>query len=73
MELRWEIRADFTAGDYLEAGEHQGRLEQVLAKVREEYPQARLDIRVRRERATHPRAEAPKVRHFPRLNQYVDA
>ena len=73
MDLRWEIRADFRADDYLEAGEHQSRLEDVLATIRETYPHASLDIRVRRERATHPRADAPKVRHFPRLNQYVES
>jgi hypothetical protein len=73
MQLRWEITADFSAGDYLEAGEHQGRLESVLASVRQQYPGANLAIRVRRERAPQPRADSPKVRHFPRLNTYVES
>jgi len=71
VRLRVTITIDIDAEDYLEAAEHQKKLEVYLASVRDEYPSAGISVRERR----GPRAEEPRpprlVRvHSGKLNAY---
>lgn len=49
--LRAELVIDFDATDFVEAGSYQQRLAEVLAGLRQQYPDARLSIRERRLKA----------------------
>ncbi len=50
MRLRAQITLEFDAADYVDAAEHQRLLEQHLGQINQNYPNARLAIRERRER-----------------------
>jgi hypothetical protein len=54
------LTIDIDAADYLEAGEHQKRLESCLEPVKEAYPGAVIAVVERRER----RAAAPREPHY---------
>jgi hypothetical protein len=60
IRLRVTISVDVEATDFLEAAEHQKRLQTYLSSLRNEYPEASLAVRDRRapraERARPPRA-----------------
>lgn len=48
LRLRAEITIDLDAADFLEAAEHQRRIEQLIESVRREYNQATFAFRPRR-------------------------
>ena len=48
IKLRADICIDIDASDYLDAGEHQRRLERLTNAIRQEYPQMLIQIRQRR-------------------------
>jgi hypothetical protein len=50
MKLHGQISIELEVGDFVEAAEHQRRLEALLAQVRATYPDAVLVMRERRER-----------------------
>jgi len=50
MKLCGQISIELTVGDFVEAADHQRRLEQLLATIRASYPEATLAMRERRER-----------------------
>ena len=50
MKLCGQISVELTVGDYVEAADHQKRLEEILRQVRAAYPDATLSMRERRER-----------------------
>lgn len=54
MKLCGQISVELTVGDYVEAADHQKRLEDLLRLVRDSYPEATLAMRERRQ----PRAMA---------------
>jgi hypothetical protein len=60
IRLRVTISVDVEATDFLEAAEHQKRLQTYLSSLRDEYPEAALSVRDRRaprvERSRPPRA-----------------
>lgn len=58
MKLRGQISIELNVGDYVEAAEHQRRLEALLAQVRAVYPGAKLQMRERRERRPTPAVRA---------------
>jgi hypothetical protein len=65
MKLRAQIVIDIDAANYLEAAEHERKLELLLKEVRTCYATAQLQIRERRERNAHPEEQeaqlAPRV------------
>ncbi|MCX7585861.1 hypothetical protein, partial [Phenylobacterium sp. 58.2.17] len=58
MKLWGQISIELNVGDYVEAAEHQRRLEAILAQARATYPQATLAMRERRERRPTPAVRA---------------
>lgn len=52
MKLCGQISVELNVGDYVEAADHQKRLEEILRQVRAAYPGATLAMRERRERKT---------------------
>jgi len=50
MKLRAQINIELSAGGYADAAAHQQLLEQLLAGIRQSYPEATLLLRERRER-----------------------
>lgn len=50
MKLCGQISVELVVGDYVEAADHQRRLEDILKAVRDVYPGATLALRERRER-----------------------
>jgi hypothetical protein len=50
MKLCGQISVELNVGDYVEAADHQKRLEDILRQVRAAYPEATLSMRERRER-----------------------
>ncbi len=75
LRLRAEITIDLDAADFLEAAEHQRRIESLIAAVKAEYSQANFAFRPRRgprskkkQTATSPTGE---IRHYTgRLHAY---
>jgi hypothetical protein len=63
MKLCGQISVELNVGDYVEAADHQKRLEDILRQVRTAYPDATLSMRERRERKVLAltRAAAPVV------------
>jgi len=61
MKLTGRISIDLEVESFIEAGQHEERLEALLALVRERYPQANLVLAERRGRRdfTLPSVEAP--------------
>lgn len=58
MKLWGQISVELNVDDYVQAAEHQRRLEALLAQVRAVYPEARLAMRERRERRPTPAVRA---------------
>ena len=59
MKLCGQISIDLNVGDFVEAAEHQKRLEALLQQIRETYPNAMLVMRERRERKSFGLTRAP--------------
>lgn len=74
MKLRAEIVIEIEADDFVVAADHQRRVEAILGQVREDYPQAAMMLRERKERtaARRFRPEQPTRERTGRLNQYLD-
>ena len=50
MKLSGQISIELTVDDFVEAADHQRRLESLLQLIRDSYPEATLAMRERRER-----------------------
>jgi hypothetical protein len=50
MKLCGQISVELDVGDYIEAADHQKRLETLLRQIRDVYPSATLAMRERRQR-----------------------
>jgi hypothetical protein len=59
MKLCGQISVELNVGDYVEAADHQKRLEDILRQVRAAYPEATLSMRERRERKVLALTRAP--------------
>jgi len=59
MKLCGQISVELNVGDYVEAADHQKRLEDILRQVRAAYPDATLSMRERRERKALALTRAP--------------
>ena len=74
MKLCGQISVELNVGDYIEAADHQKRLEDILKLVRAAYPEATLAMRERRQRKAVPLTRAaPKAASTGALNRYVDS
>jgi hypothetical protein len=60
MKLCGQISIELTVDDFIQAADHQRRLERLLADIRQTYPDARLAMRERRERRSLALAPAPR-------------
>jgi hypothetical protein len=73
MKLCGQISVELTVGDYVEAADHQKRLEDILRLVRDAYPDAKLAMRDRRQRKALPLARAePRPAATGALNRYLE-
>lgn len=60
MKLSGQISVELNVADYVEAADHQQRLEQILKQVRDIYPDATLAMRERRQPKAGPIARPPQ-------------
>jgi hypothetical protein len=73
MKLCGQISVELNVGDYVEAADHQKRLEDILRLVRDAYPDATLAMRERRQRKALPLTRAaPRPAATGALNRYAD-
>jgi hypothetical protein len=73
MKLCGQISIELNVCDYIEAADHQKRLEDILRLVRDAYPDATLAMRERRQRKAVPLTRAtPKAATTGALNRYSD-
>ena len=73
MKLCGQISVELNVGDYIEAADHQKRLEDILRLVRDAYPDATLSMRERRQRKALPLTRAtPRSAATGALNRYAD-
>ena len=69
-----QISVELNVGDYIEAADHQRRLEDILRLVRDAYPEATLAMRERRQRKALPLVRAaPRVAMTGALRRYGDS
>ena len=73
MKLCGQISVELSVGDYIEAADHQKRLEDILKLVRDAYPGATLAMRERRQRKAVPTRAAPRPAATGALNRYRDS
>ncbi|MBS0363072.1 MAG: hypothetical protein JSR98_16970 [Proteobacteria bacterium] len=59
MTLCGQISIELVVGDFVEAADHQRRIEALMAHIQQVYPQATLNMRERRERRALGLAAAP--------------
>jgi len=72
MKLCGQISVELNVGDYIEAADHQRRLEDILRLVRDSYPEATLAMRERRQRKPLALARAPGPAPSAALRRYAD-
>lgn len=60
MKLCGQISIELTVDDFIQAADHQRRLERLLADIRQAYPDATLAMRERRERRPLALAAPPR-------------
>ena len=70
MKLCGQISIELTVDDFVEAADHQRRLEQLLATIRASYPEATLAMRERRERKALALEPAPREAPASPLRRY---
>lgn len=70
IHLRAEFVIDFDAADFVEAGVHQRSLAEVFAGLQQQYPDAKLSIRERRQRGLKERELAPAAISTGKLRTY---
>ena len=71
MKLCGQISVELTVCDYVEAADHQRKLEDMLNLIREAYPEATLAVRERRQRKAMPLTRAaPRAAVTGALHRY---
>jgi hypothetical protein len=60
MKLCGQISIELTVDDFVQAADHQRRLERLLSEIRQSYPEATLAMRERRERKILALTPAPR-------------
>lgn len=73
LRLKACINIEFHTENFVEAGEHQKRLIELLEEVRRHYPESTLDLRELRNRTAANSANAPRppVTRTGRLRPYA--
>lgn len=75
MKLRAVVTIDVEAADFVEAADHQRRIEELMEPLQAAYPGADLTFRERRSARRGATADAAEQRSFPRpsgkLRTYV--
>jgi hypothetical protein len=61
MKLCGQISIELEVGDFIQAADHQRKLERLLAEIRQTYPGATLAMRERRERRALALSPAPRA------------
>ncbi len=73
MKLSGQISVELTVDDYIQAADHQKRLEDILKLVRDAYPNATLAMRERRQRKAAPLTRAaPRAAATGALHRYEE-
>ena len=72
MKLCGQISVELSVHNFLEAADHQRKLEEMLDVVRKSYPAATLTMRERRDRKPIPLTPAAPRSHTGALNRYRD-
>lgn len=73
VKLWGQISVELNVEDFVEAADHQKRLEDMLRLVRASYPEATLAMRERRQRRSTPVVRArPPALGTGRLNDYAE-
>lgn len=72
MKLCGQISVELSVDDFIEAADHQRRLEDILRLVRDSYPEATLAMRERRQRKPLSLARAPEAPAAGALRRYAD-
>ncbi|MCR5880295.1 hypothetical protein [Phenylobacterium sp. J367] len=60
MKLSGQISVELNVADYVEAADHQQRLERILERIRDIYPDATLAMRERRQPKAGPVSPPPQ-------------
>jgi predicted O-methyltransferase YrrM len=71
MKLCGQISIELPAGDYFTTADHRRRLEEILAYIRDSYPEATLALRERRERRALQLVPAEPRAATGALNRYA--
>ncbi|MCR5878380.1 hypothetical protein [Phenylobacterium sp. J367] len=72
MKLCGQISVELSVDDYIAAADHQRRLEDILRLVRDQYPEATLAMRERRERKPLSLTRAPRAMGSGALARYME-
>lgn len=72
MKLCGQISVELSVDDFIEAADHQRRLEDILRLVRDSYPEATLAMRERRLKKPLALATAPRPLPSGALGRYAD-
>lgn len=72
LKLRTEISIEIVAEDFIEAAEHQRRLQVFMSGLRGEYPAAEMVIRERRGPRLKPVQRSPRLRRTRTVSPYQD-
>jgi hypothetical protein len=74
MKIRAEIIIELNAADFIDAAEHQRRIEELHGAVAAAYPDAVLHLRERRERKIARRIFEPRpvLHQTGRVNEYAE-
>lgn len=73
MKLCGQISVELDVGDYIEAADHQKRLETLLRQIRDIYPAATLVMRERRQRKALALTRAARPAASGVVNRYQEA
>ncbi|HEY0438033.1 MAG TPA: hypothetical protein VGC92_15440 [Phenylobacterium sp.] len=72
LKLRTEISIEIEAGDFIEAAEHQRKLQVFMNSLRGDYPAAEMVIRERRGPRLKPVRRSERLRRTPSVAPYKD-
>jgi hypothetical protein len=72
LKLRTEISIEIEAADFIEAAEHQRRLQVFMNNLRGEYPAAEMVIRERRGPRLKPVRRSERLRRSQTVSPYRD-
>ncbi|HEY8615030.1 hypothetical protein [Phenylobacterium sp.] len=72
MKLCGQISVELNVDDFIQAADHQRRLEDILRLVKDHYPEATLAMRERRQRKPLALARAPRPGGSGAVSRYAE-